>query len=74
MRTNTKRALGTVGIAVLLTIVGCKNALDVDLPGKVTEEALNNPLNASVLANGTILDFECAWANYVTATNALWTS
>jgi len=71
MRIDTLRTIGAVGCAALITLAGCKNALDVELPGKVTEEALNSPLNAAVLANGVVLDFECAWSNYVTAANAL---
>ncbi len=71
MRIDTLRTIGAVGCAALITLAGCKGALDVELPGKVTEEALNSPLNASVLANGVVLDFECAWSNYVTAANAL---
>ncbi len=71
MRIQTLRTIGAVGSAALITLAGCKNALDVELPGKVTEDALNSPLNASVLTNGVVLDFECAWSNYVTAANAL---
>lgn len=57
--------------ASMLSQTACKGILDVSLPGKVTSDALNNPLQAQVLANGVVLDFECAWSNYVTATNAL---
>jgi starch-binding outer membrane protein, SusD/RagB family len=57
--------------ACLVLQTSCKDILEVQLPGKVTEDALDNPLLAQVIANGVILDFECAWSNYVTATNAL---
>ena len=70
MRTHTMRTLAAVASAALLT-VACQNALEVDLPGKVTGDALNNPQNAGVLSAGVVLDFECGWANYVAATNAL---
>lgn len=71
MRIQTNRSVRAIlGLTLLLT-TACKGILDVELPGKVTEESLNSPLNAAVLTNGAILDFECAWANYVAAANAL---
>lgn len=39
--------------------------LDVDLPGDVVDEALNDPALAPVLAASVVADFECAWNNYV---------
>lgn len=71
MRITTQRVTVALTTVALLLTTACKGVLDVELPGKVTDEALNSPLNATVLANGVVLDFECAWANYVTATNAL---
>lgn len=71
MTTYTRRLVAGVSGVFLGALAACSNALEVRLPGVVTEEALNNPLNASALANGVILDFECAWSNYVVATNAL---
>jgi len=72
MRTKSPaRILGALLCASLLCQNACKNILEVSLPGKVTSDALDNPLQAQVLANGVVLDFECAWSNYVTATNAL---
>lgn len=70
MRTRTFRK-ALMAAALGLSIAACKDILDVELPGKVTDDALNNPVNATVIANGVVLDFECAWANYVTAANAL---
>lgn len=70
MRTRTIRK-AAVAAALVLSALACKDVLDVELPGKVTEDALNNPVNAAVLTNGVVLDFECAWSNYVTAANAL---
>src|SRR5438094_9119620 len=72
MRTKTPTQLiGALLCSSLVLQTACKGILDVTLPGKVTSDALNNPLQARVLANGVVLDFECAWSNYVTATNAL---
>src|SRR5207247_1524318 len=41
--------------------------LDVDLPGRVPEDALNDPTLAQVLVNGVIADVECAWNTYYAA-------
>lgn len=72
MRTNqTMGPLAALGCAALLGVAGCKNILEVELPGRVVADDLNNPQNATVLANGVVLSFECAWTNYVTASNAL---
>jgi hypothetical protein len=71
MRTRTHTRIVVALSLSLLLLTACKGILDVSLPGKVTTEALDNPLQAQVLANGVVLDFECAWSNYVTATNAL---
>ncbi|MBL8959607.1 MAG: hypothetical protein JNJ98_07140, partial [Gemmatimonadetes bacterium] len=51
MRTRTFRK-AAVAAALALSALACKDVLDVELPGKVTEEALNNPVNAAVLTNG----------------------
>ena len=72
MRTKTpSQIIGVLLCATMALQTACKGILDVSLPGKVTSDALNNPLQAQVLANGVVLDFECAWSNYVLATNAL---
>lgn len=72
MRTNRQSGpLSALGVVALLGVLGCGNVLEVELPGRVTGEALDNAQNAGVLTNGVVLSFECAWTNYVTATNAL---
>lgn len=68
-RTGTGRGLSK-GLAVLLAaglVVGlgaCGDLLEVELPGDVTEDALDNPALATILVNSVIADFECAYNNY----------
>jgi hypothetical protein len=53
-------------------IVGCgvNGILDVHVPGRVQEGALNDPALAATLAASVVSDLECAWNNY-TAASAL---
>jgi hypothetical protein len=48
---------------------GCSidDLLDVDVPGRVPESALNDPALAQTLVNSVIGDLECAWTNYTAA-------
>ena len=56
-------------ITLLLLNTACDTGslLDVETPGKVPEEALDNPTLARTLANSVITDVECAWDSYVGA-------
>ena len=56
-------------LALLLPLAGaaCNDILDVHVPGRVQEDALNDPALASTLAASVVADFECAWNNYVAA-------
>jgi hypothetical protein len=71
MQMRIRRLLAGLGCALVTTVAACDNPLEVKLPGVVTEGDLTNPLNATSLANGVVLDFECGWSNYVVAANAL---
>ena len=53
--------------AVVLGACDLSRILDVDLPGRVPEDALNDPTLAQVLVNGVIADVECAWNTYSAA-------
>ena len=57
------------GLALVLTVGACDTdaLLEVDLPGRVSEGALNDPRLAETLVNSVIADVECAWDNYVAA-------
>lgn len=56
-----------LGAGVLL---GCDSLLDVELPGQVPEEALDDPSRASTLVTGVVADFECAYNNYTFGSSA----
>jgi len=56
-----------LALALPLTASACEDILDVDVPGRVQEEALDDPTLAPTLVASVIADFECAWNNYVAA-------
>jgi hypothetical protein len=58
-------------LALLALLAACNDVLDVKLPGRVREEALDNPALASTLVAGAQADFECAFTEYV-HTTGLW--
>lgn len=66
-----RKRLGRVPALIALTaaLSGCSidDLLEVDLPGRVAEDALDDPRLAETLANSVIADVECAWDNYVAA-------
>ena len=66
----TARSTGGALMAALLLggTVGCENLLEVELPGKVPAEMLNDPALATTLVNSVISDFECAYNNYTFGT------
>lgn len=66
-----RRGLGALGALAALTTAACSNLLDVELPGKVVTEQLDDPALASALANGVVITFECGWSQYVAAANAM---
>ena len=60
--------LGAV-IAATAVLGACDldGLLEVDLPGRVAEDALDDPRLANTLVNSVIADVECSWDNYVAA-------
>ena len=52
-------------------LAACSGILDVQQPTRVPEATLNDPALATVLVQGAVADFECAYANYVAATGLL---
>lgn len=54
-------------LALLLTTTACSDLLEVELPGKVPQTALDDPGLAQTLFNSVVGDSECAWTNYVAA-------
>jgi hypothetical protein len=62
----------SVALLLTLTLVGCQGVLDVEQPGRIPAERLDDPLLARALVNGVIGDVECAWDGYMGA--AAWIS
>ena len=60
-------------LAALALLAACDGVLDVKLPGRVREEALDNPVLASTLVAGAQADFECAFTEFV-HTTGLWSN
>jgi hypothetical protein len=58
-------------LALLAGAAGCSNILDVELPGRIPSELLNDPKTAPTLSASVVADFECAFSNYVTSTSTL---
>lgn len=67
-----RRGVLTVAAALLMsTMTACDGLLDVDIPGAVSEEDLNNPALAVPLFNSGLGAFECAFGNYVATVGVL---
>ena len=62
-----------IALGNLLLLPACKGILDVSLPGKVPEAALDSPLLATTMVGGVQADFECAFSEYVHDTG-LWSN
>jgi hypothetical protein len=60
-------------IPLIWLLAACNDVLDVKLPGRVREEALDNPALASTLVAGAQADFECAFTEFV-HTTGLWSN
>jgi hypothetical protein len=67
MRSIVRFALGALLVAASLT-TGCGfgNILDVHVPGRVQEGALDDPALAPTMTASVVSDLECAWNNYAT--------
>jgi hypothetical protein len=74
MRMRIDHGRRRTGYAALLMLCSAlsacdlNNLLDVRQPGRVPEEALNDPALAATLAASVVSDLECAWNNYSAAT------
>ena len=65
-----RAALGFSPLAALVTLAACSNLLEVQYPGRIPVEQLNNPALAGVLADGVVGDLECAYNNYFSGSSA----
>ena len=58
-------ALWTLALSLpLLTACDLQEILEVDIPGRVEESALENPKLASTLVTGVVSDAECSWNQF----------
>lgn len=64
---TSPRRLVTLGLLALATggLTACDSLLGVDLPGQVTEDALFQPGQATILVNSAVSQFECAYSDFV---------
>lgn len=51
--------------AFVATLGACGSLLDVEFPGRIPSEQINDPGLAAVLTRSVIGDFECAYSNYM---------
>lgn len=63
--------IGGLCLALTMGLGACDGLLDVEIPGDVPAEALDDPALASVLVLSAVGDFNCALTNYAGATAAL---
>jgi hypothetical protein len=60
---NAMRILFFVACSAL-ALNACSDVLDVEFPGRIPTEQLDDPTLAAVLAGSVLGDFECAYSNY----------
>jgi starch-binding outer membrane protein, SusD/RagB family len=65
MRSNLLLSLSFFALAA------CENALSVDMPTRVPEEALDGPGQARLLVQSAIADFNCAFSGFVLTSGAV---
>ena len=68
----TGRRLMALLFGAVVLSAGCDQLLEVEIPGRVQEEDLNNPAMAATLVAGALGEFECAF-NQMVPTNAFLT-
>src|SRR3954453_19527820 len=63
---RTKTGLGVICIA-LVALAACTDltTLTQSNPGSLSTETVYTPVNAQLVVNGAIADFECAFSRYV---------
>jgi hypothetical protein len=64
--TGRRTTLAVVSAAVMAC--NTSGLLDVQVPNSVSADVYDDPLNATLMVNSVIGDFECAWGGYVVAT------
>lgn len=71
-----ERSLKGAGVFLLMgSLAACGSLdglLDVELPGNITDQSLNDPLLAESIALGAQAEFECAFQGHRTQIDGLW--
>ncbi|MDH3272523.1 MAG: RagB/SusD family nutrient uptake outer membrane protein [Gemmatimonadota bacterium] len=62
-----RTVLAVFALTVGLWACDLDSLLEVDIPGRVQSESLDDPRLAETLVNSVIADVECSWDNYVAA-------
>jgi len=70
-KTLRRRLSALVGVALIGGLSACDGLLDVELPGSVEADDLENPALATTLVNSALGQFECAYTNYIASTAVL---
>ena len=60
-----RRGLVLAAVALFATACDLDNLLDVDPASRIPADQLDKPASATLLLNGAIADFECAFGSYV---------
>ena len=68
---HLRRLTASVVAALLVPISACDRLLNVDNPGNVPIDALNNPALMQTLEAASLQQFECAYANFVATAGVL---
>lgn len=58
-------ARAALPVLALLCFAACDSLLEVEAPSRIPAEGLEGPESASLLLNGAVGDFECAFNSYV---------
>ena len=71
-RGSAARTATSAACALLFgTLAACDSLLEVENPGAVQAEDLENPALAPTIVNGALGQFECAYTSYVASTSVL---
>jgi starch-binding outer membrane protein, SusD/RagB family len=60
-----------LSLALLFGAIACSNLLDVKSPDKINTVDLEDPLNANLLVDSALGDFQCAFGAYVVASGLM---
>jgi hypothetical protein len=63
------RRVAALAVLTSAVLAGCDGLLDVDLPGSISEQSLNDPSQAQLLVTSAITNVECGFSDFI-ASNA----